>query len=227
FRFSRYTAIPLAAYLARRGMALGAGDHLTITNIRGERTFLTAADNARDSPEIVIGLDDERELYKLVVRYRALIERSWDDTHPTTPWMARPLGPFMHFPSEPSARLAPINYNHFALHPDGFEVTATDPFAALRSLPASAARLLFGNSAGCLTCHRFRGVGARSRHTHGVTGEPVGGTALALEDYDPAVMERFLFDQEDVAAMFDTAPFSFDETEASILLDVVTGQPQP
>src|SRR5262245_33563918 len=63
-----YKALPLGAYLASRSPdEIGRGDHLVITNLRGEQLYLTKDDITKYEPEIVIGLDGERNLHRIAL----------------------------------------------------------------------------------------------------------------------------------------------------------------
>jgi hypothetical protein len=52
----------------------------------------------------------------------------------------------------------------------------------------------------CMSCHQFRGVGARAGHIRASDGARVGGFALPLEEYPPEVWRRYCFEQAEVAA---------------------------
>ena len=223
----RYHAIPLHDYLQLRGDEIGNGTFLTITNIRGERTFLTRSEIERQRPVIVIGLDDERELFRLYQRYHPKREHSWEEPQTPIPWMIRPLGPFLYYPNAPDPRLEPATLAHYALQPEGFALSNEDPLGSARNVPAPVAEMLFGSTAGCLTCHRFRGVGARSHHTQATNGRPHGGYALSFEDYERGVMERFLFDQELVAKTIGVSPFAINRASATLLLETIDAETRP
>src|SRR5581483_3241393 len=161
YPLKQFHAIDLFAYLDARAAAVGRGDHLVVTNIRGGKSFWRRQDMERYRPVLVVGLDDERNLFRLTVFYRQLLEYSWEPSRP--PMMARPLGGFIYFLKEPPARQLPDAATMFALTPDSFQRLETDPLAALGALPAPVLDVMKYENA-CLSCHTFRGVGARAGH---------------------------------------------------------------
>jgi hypothetical protein len=86
----------------------GRGDYLITTNIRNEKQFWKRQQIEPYQPVIVIGLDDEKNLFQLGVFYRAHREYSWK-SGAQPPMMARPLGAFIHFLKEPPW---PYLWNH-------------------------------------------------------------------------------------------------------------------
>jgi len=217
----QYEALPLQDYLRARGAQIGSGPYLTITNIRGERIYLTQADVEQHQPVIVIGLDDEHELFRLYREYRTKREYSWRNEDPMPAWSVRPLGAFLYYPTAPPARLDLTNHVAYGLVPDGFALSEEDPLAPVRDVPAPVAQVFFGTTEGCLTCHALGGAGANSHHTNGVAAQPQGGYALALDSYDTEVMRRFLFDQQSVAKTIGVTPLMVDETTATLLMETV------
>jgi hypothetical protein len=215
-----YHAIPLPDYLRLRGEEIGSGTYLTITNIRGESVYLTLESVERERPVIVIGLDDERELFKLYFHYRLNREYSWQDPKGAMPWMTRPLGAFLYYPYAPAPGSGPTPRSHTALQPEGFVLSKEDPLAAVRDIPGPVAEILFGSRDGCLRCHSFRSSGAHSHHIRGSTGEPAGGFALPLESYEPEVMRRFLFDQASVARELGVIPNEMARSTAELLWQI-------
>lgn len=197
---------------------VGRGRHLVITNVRGEKQFWTREQIAPYEPVIVVGLDDERNLFRLGVFYRAHREYSWKDG-PQPPMMARPLGAFIHFMKEPPREIA-LQASHFALTEDSFRLVATDPLAALKDLRRDLHdTVTFRN--GCVYCHSLRGVGARSHHVTAETGAPHGGFALPLESYPPEVWKAFLFDQTAVARTIGASPNPVADGVRQPLYDLV------
>jgi hypothetical protein len=231
-----YKAIPLAAYLASRAEraeraeagdggpadpATGRGEHLIITNIRGEQLYLTRADLAQHEPVIVIGVDDERNLYRLFTWYRLKREYSWKPGEGASPpTMIRPTGPFLFFPRGAPQHLANTTVAPYGLTPSSFRFVEKDPLASVRHLPAALRESLIGRE-GCLKCHALRGEGARSHHVRALDGQPHGGFALPLEEYPPGVLHRFLFDQESVAEGFGVGPLAVAPPTAQAIEQLV------
>lgn len=213
-----YKAIPLDAYLASRPEAeVGTGEHLVITNMRGERLYLTRAELLERKPVLVIGLDDERNLYRLASAYQLKRAYSWRPETP--PAMIRPVGPFLFFPEG-----APPDLNDlaaFGLTPRSFRFVKDDPLAVVLGLSPELRDTLAGRD-GCLHCHSFRGAGARASHVRASDGKPDGGIALPLDQYTPDVLRRFLFEQEAVAASFGVDALPLPAPAATALYELVT-----
>src|SRR5713226_1050950 len=215
----RYYAIDLFSYLDSLPQEkVGRGDYLVITNIRNEKEFWQRRQVEPYQPVIVIGIDDEKNLFRLGIFYRALREYSWKPT-PEPPVMARPLGAFIHFLKEapPEWQRTP---SHDALTIDSFQLTETDPLASLGDIPKEIYEVMTHQN-GCVYCHSFRGTGSRSHHNQASDGAPHGGFALPLEEYPPEVWKAFLFNQEEVAAKIGTAANPIDEKVQQALYDLV------
>ena len=131
--------------------------------------------------------------------------------------MIRPLGAFLHFRTPPPAELGNKTTAIFGLGAASFHWIQNDPLAPLRSLTGGLREALIGQQ-GCLTCHQFRGVGARSHHALALDGKPYGAFALPLEDYPSDVLRRFLFEQDAVAKSFGAKPLPVEKTVAGQLL---------
>lgn len=214
-----YDTIDLGTYLGAHP-ELGTGDWVVITNARGEELVLSRAEIERRRPVIVVGIDDEKNLFRLLVTYNVYRTFSFRPETAPRPLLARPVGAFLHFAGPVSA--PPIaTFADFALTPSSFRVVANDPLSELRSLPKPLLRTLTAEQ-GCLQCHSMRGSGARSHHLRALDGQPAGGDALALEEYPRDVLQRFLFDQDEVAQVFGVAPIPVDREVANQMLDALT-----
>ena len=208
----RFHAIRLFDYLATLPAAkVGHGDYVIVTNVRNEKRFWRRETIAPYEPVIVIGLDDEKNLFRLGSFYRGLREYSWKEG-PMPPLMARPLGAFVHLMKEPPREIE-SEIRHYALTDDSFRLSATDPLAALRDVPRDVYETVTVRNA-CVYCHSWRGVGTRSHHVTAETGAAHGGMALPLESYPPAVWKAFLFDHDTVAAKIGVAPNAVDDPAA-------------
>lgn len=213
-----YDFIDLADYLGEHPQ-LGTGEWVTMTNLRGEQLVFSKGEIRKQRPVIVVGIDDERDLFRLLVTYN--VYRSYTFRPETEPrhLLARPVGNFLLFPSADGA--APVvTFANFALTPDSFRVVNTDPLAKARALPKPLVQTLTAEQ-GCLQCHSLRGSGARAHHLRAVDGASTGGEALALEEYPRDVLRRFLFEQDAVARIFGVAPIRVDKVAATQLLDEV------
>lgn len=220
---SRYQAIDLLDFVARRAQETGqSGDYLTVRNARGEEMVWRISELRPFEPKIVIGLDDERELFRQTGVYHTLRRYTWKDPEPV-PWvLARPLGAFVHFQVEPPPQLEPGRFARFALQPDAFSQSALDPLAPLRSLPEPQRELVI-DELRCVSCHQLRGVGAKAWHLRATDASPVGGFALPLEEYPPEVWRRYCFEQLDVAAELGASPVPLDD-RAGLLFQLVEAE---
>jgi len=221
----RFHAIGLFAYLdALPAARIGQGDYVVATNIRNEKRFWKRQEIEPYEPVIVVGLDDEKNLFKLTLFYRGQREYSWKDG-PAPPAMARPVGGFIHFMKAPPEEIESAG-RHFALTDDAFRRVATDPLAALADLPRDVHEAMtFRN--GCVYCHSWRGLGARSHHVTALTGAPHGGFALPLASYPPDVWRAFLFDQETVAQKLGIRPNPVSDAVRQSLFDLVSRARDP
>jgi hypothetical protein len=216
-----YEAIDLASWLAGRPESeIGKGEWLVVSNIRDEKTYLSRAELESYHPVIVVGMDDETNLYRITNYYRLKIAYSWKKGEEPMPTMVRPLGAFLHFRTTPPPHLRNKSFMPFGLTPKSFAWTGADPLASVREVPEPLKSTLIGEQ-GCLKCHSLRGTGARAHHVLASDGKPYGAFALPLEEYPPDVLRRFLFDQASVAKAFDVAPLQVDPATGRMLIDLV------
>jgi hypothetical protein len=193
-----YAAIDLDGYV-------GEGKWVVVTNARGEQLVFSRDEIRRKKTEIVIGLDDETNLFRLLVTYRVLDSYSWKPYGGPPPLLARPVGAFLYAPALDVRTMA-----SFALTPSSFRATNVDPLASARDLPADLIT--------CLECHSLAGAGARARHLRASDGKLDGAFALALEEYPREVLRRFLFEQDEVAKRFGVEPIRVEGGAARQLL---------
>ena len=214
-----YQAIDLFAYLdSLPPDKAGRGDYLTVTNFRNEKLFFDRRQIEPYKPVIVVGLDDEKNLFRLGVFYQALREYSWKGGA-KPPLMARPLGAFIHFLEEPPPELirqAP----YYGLTENSFQFVADDPLASLKDLPKEVYDAVTVRN-GCVYCHSFRGVGPQSNHITASNSRPHGGLALPLESYPENVWKEFMFNQEAVAKKIGASPNIVGEEARQALYDLV------
>ena len=189
-----------------------------MTNIRGEKQVWEREQIERFKPVIVIGVDEERNLFRFSSFYRMHHEYSWRPGG-ATPTLTLTLGAFIHFLENPPPELAAQSW-HFGLTDDSFRRSQSDPLKTVRAVPKDVEEALtFRN--GCVYCHSFRGVGAASHHVNAMTGKPQGGFALALESYPPEVWKTFMFDQETVAKKMGATPNLVRDSARQPLFDLV------
>jgi acetyl esterase/lipase len=214
-----YYAIDLFSYLESiPAEKVGRGDYLVISNFRNEKLFWDRREIAPYKPVIVIGLDDEKNLFRLGVFYRANREYTWKQG-PRPPLMARPLGGFIHFLEAPPPELT-RQAAYYGLTEDSFRFVNENPLAALKELPKPVYDALTVRN-GCVYCHSFRGIGSQSYHVAASDNRRHGGLALPLESYPENVWRAFMFDQENVAKKIGASPNIVDEEARQPLYDLV------
>jgi acetyl esterase/lipase len=196
----------------------GGGDYVLLKNIRDEAQVWHRDEIRPYKPVIVIGLDGEKNLFKLAMFYQMLREYSWRDG-PAPPYMALPLGAFIYFENAPPPNLRPQLW-HYSLTIEGIRAAAQDPYAKLRALPPDLLAVLTEGN-GCVFCHTVRDVGSRSHHVTGIDPKAHGGFALPLESYPPDVFGRFLFHQEEVAQRMGATPNRVDGPARDALLQLI------
>jgi hypothetical protein len=204
-RPARYHALDLFDWLARHEEQVGRGGYLVLTNARGEQGFFELEALRRYRPRIVIGADEERELFRLVDFYHTDRRTTWQQPEPERWILARPVGAFLHFAEPAPPEIDARAIGRFALTPESFALVPDDPLASLRALAPIEQRILT-EEFHCVSCHQFRGAGARAAHLRARDGAPVGVYGLPLEGYPPQVWRRYCFEQEAVAAEIGASP---------------------
>lgn len=217
-----FHAIDLGEYLdAQPPGKLGKGDYLVLTNVRGEKTFWKRQQIEPYRPVIVVGLDDERNLFRLTVFYQNKLEYSWK---PDTPYlMARSVGAFIHFLKPPPAELQPPTASMYALTTGSFRLFENNPLEIMANLPKDIYDVMYHRNA-CFSCHGFRGMDVRAGHVRARNGELTGGFAIALESYPSGVLRRFLFEQDKSAALMGVRPNAVIGPVARRLHDLVVAE---
>jgi hypothetical protein len=221
-----YDAIDLGEWL-RTHPELGSGRWVEVTNARGEKLVLARSEIDRVKPAIVIGIDDERNLFRMFVTYNVHRTYSWkEETEPSRPLMIRHVGGFLHVPASPAAgtpgdpalqQLSVPTLAEFALTAASFRVVDEDPLAVARRLPKPLAAALT-NEQGCLQCHALHGNGGRAHHLRAADGQVAEAHGLPFEEYPPDVLRRFLFEQDAVAKSFGVGPLHVSDTVANQLI---------
>ncbi len=230
-----YTAFELNSYPLREFHAIdlnkfldaqppdkaGKGDYLVLTNVRGEKTFWKRQQIEAYRPVIVVGLDDERNLFRLTVFYQNKLEYSWKADMPYM--MARSVGAFIYFLKPPPVELQPPTASMYALTIDSFRLSETNPLERMADLPKEIYDVMYHRNA-CFSCHSFRGTDVRAGHVRARNGELSGGFAIPLESYAPEVFRRFMFEQDKSAAMMGVRPNAVTGPAARRLHDLVAAE---
>ncbi len=215
-----YDAIDLASYL-RAHPELGSGEWVEMTNARGEKVVLRRSELDRKKPVIVIGIDDDRNLFRMFVTYNVHRSYSWKPETEPRPLMVRHIGAFLYLPDD--EKVSPFHVAtlaDMALTTASFRVTNVDPLAVARAVPKLLGATLT-NEQGCLQCHSLRGDGARAHHLRAADGQVAEAHGLPFEEYPRDVLRRFLFEQEAVSKSFGVSPLTVSEAVANQLLGVV------
>ena len=162
-------------------------------------------------PEIVVGVDDEPNMFRLNWFFRTKLMYSWRSERPNM--SARPLGPFLSFRKPVPDDLFPPADPILALHLGGIEFSNENPFAAISAYSDTVQRVITKDNQ-CIYCHQIEGMGGRAYHLDAMTAQPQGGYALPLGDYSEEVMRQFVFDQGATAAKFGFTPNAVDAAVA-------------
>lgn len=198
------------------------GDYIQLRNVLGEVQVWHRSQIEPYKPVLVVGLDEEKNLFRLQLFYQMKREYSWRDT-PAPPLMVLPLGAFVHFEVEPPTDLRAQLW-HYSLTLDGISRGAVDPLAGIRQHPAPLVSALTDKN-GCLFCHALRGIGSRSHHMRAADAQAHGGFALALEAYPSAVIDRFLDHQDEAAAGMGATPNHVDPAVRESLRALIKHKP--
>jgi acetyl esterase/lipase len=219
-----FHAIPLARFLdSQPREKIGEGDYLVLTNARREKVYWRLSEIAPYEPVIVIGLDDERNLFRLSTFYRNKLAYSWKDEKPAL--SVRSLGGFIYFLKPPPPGLVSSTTAMYSLTAESFRRTRQDPLAAMADLPRDVRDAIYFRNA-CLSCHSFRGTEVRSGHVRARDGEQQGGFALSLESYPPEAWRQFMFDNQKSAAAVGVRPNPVAGPAAQKLHDIVVKERQ-
>jgi arylformamidase len=214
-----FHALPLPRFLESQPREkIGDGDYLVLTNARREKVFWRLSEIARYEPVIVIGLDDERNLFRLNSFYRNKRAYSWTEEKPAM--SVRSLGAFIYFLKPPPPGLVSSTTAMYSLTVDSFRLARQDPLAAMADLPKDVHDAVYFRNA-CLSCHSFRGTDVRSGHVRARDGELQGGFARPLESYPAEAWRQFMFDNHKSAAAVGVRPNPVAGPAAAKLFDIV------
>jgi len=196
------------------------GKYLITKNIRDERLYLDLEKLRPYQPVVVVGLDDEQNLFRLAVFYQTRREYSWLADQQARPLSVRPLGAFLYFLKPPPVDFIPRHLSFYSLTGDSFTRVEQDPLAWLWKLP-KVLHPVFTNKNGCVSCHAYHGMTANSHHTDAFTLKAHGGFALPLTSYPDEVWREFVFNQKAVAAQIGVVPNSMRNEVKQPLFDLI------
>ncbi len=192
-----YHAIPVAELIKTLS---GKGQWLRTVNTRNESYYWPLQELIQLDAAIVVGIDDEQNLFRFGVPYRTKREHSWVDHTESRPSVYRGLGGMLYLRKALPAHLALRFTADMSLTADSFSLVEDSPLQAFPNLPDMLKPVLTYTN-GCLSCHTLRGVGSLAHHNRIEDGAKQGGLGLPLEDYPPEVWKRFVFQQALAASM--------------------------
>lgn len=212
-----YRAFDLIAY--RDAVAPGE-TFVTLKSRLGQFLSFDLDQYAAYSPQIVVSIDDESNLFQFSWYYWNKLMYSWDSKTPNI--SAKPLGPFLVFtkPVPDNMKLPPRPRTVLQLK--GITFSESDPIGAIDDY-SDAVRSIITTKNECIYCHSIGRIGGRAFHLNAYTAQPQGGVAAALEEYSEEVMHNFLFDQEAVAAKLGLSPNPVDAKDAQEFYEWVSG----
>jgi len=177
--------------------------YVTLRNIREQVMFLDLEEYGPYEPVIIVGIDDETNLYKMAWFYRTKAKYSW---LPDTPELsARLLGPFVYFRNPIPEEMQFPMLLRSAISLDGITFSEEDPLVSIKDYPEEIQQIITTDNK-CIYCHQIGGIGGRYHHTEAATAEPQGGIAIPLEAYPDFVMDSFLYDQVATAEKIGMTP---------------------
>ncbi len=215
WRMEKYLSFDLMAY--RDEQAPGAR-YVTLRNRRGQVYYLDLETYGAYEPVIVVGIDDETNMFRMNWFYRTKKMYSWKPDVQNI--SVRPLGPLLFFRKEeemPADLSIPLLLRS-ALTLEGIAFSQTDPLAPLAAYPVSVQNVITKENK-CIFCHRIGALGARYHHLDARTALPQGGFALPLIEYSDEVMNAFLYDQVNTANKIGMTPNPLEKSVADTFYD--------
>lgn len=207
---------PMATYdsfdlLAYRDRTAPGARYVILRNRMGMVFVLDLEVFGAYKPEIVVGIDDEPNMFRVSWFYRTNRMFSWLSERQNT--SVRPLGPFLSFRKPlPDDLILPI-YPLHVLYLGGIEFSNENPFEAISAYSDTVRRVITKDNK-CIYCHQIEGMGGTAYHLDAMTAWPQGGYALPLADYSEEVMRQFVFDQEVAAAKVGVTPNAIEPAVA-------------
>ncbi len=192
------------------------GRFVTFSNLNGHKFFLDLNKYGEYLPELVIGIDDEKNLYRLTSFYRTKRYYSWEEGGPDKDMLySQSLGAFIHFqkPLPRDEELPYLQYSSILF--DSIEFTDQDPYAHIQGLSNRAFKVVTLN---CLPCHSVEGVGGAAHHLDFKQVQPQPGYAKPLLSYSRPVLENFFYNQTDTAKLIGVNPNYVDRDVGTELI---------
>ena len=193
WKFDNYLAFDLLKF---RDRTLPGARYVTLANRRGQQYFMDLEQYETFEPVIIVGVDDEPNMYRFVWFYKTKKMYTWkDDVQEIS---ARTLGPMLHFRKPVPNELNIPLLLRSALSLEGITFSHVDPLAEIASYSDTIQQIITKENK-CIYCHPIGTQTARAYHLNALTAEPQGGFGLPFGEYPDHVMSAFLFDQANVA----------------------------
>ncbi|MCZ6644163.1 MAG: hypothetical protein O7F71_21520, partial [Gammaproteobacteria bacterium] len=193
WKFDNYLAFDLLKF---RDRTAPDARYLTLANRRGQQYYLDLDRYAAYEPVIIVGVDDEPNMYRFVWFYRTHKMYTWEEDVPEI--SARSLGPVLHFRKRVPDDLTIPLLLRSALSLDGITFSHDNPLAEIAAYSDTIRKVITSENK-CVYCHPIGTKTARAYHLNALSGKPQGGYGLPLSEYPDHVMRAFLFDQKKVA----------------------------
>lgn len=215
FTFTTYQGFDLLGY---RDRVNPSARYATLENLRGQVIYLDLEKYAPYEPQIVLGVDDSRNMYEHVYFYKTKKMYSWKpDVQKLAP---RLLGPTLHFANAkdmPASLGMPLPLRS-ALTLDGIKFSEEDPLYQISSHPETVQEVITSGNE-CIHCHQIGDIGGHAKHFEAMTMKPQGGFALPLTDYSEEVMRTFVYEQEKSAKAIGLSPNPITEEAQEAFYD--------
>ena len=198
--------------------------YLVLNNHVGQQAVLDLEQYKPYSPRLVVGLDHERNLFRINWFYKTKRAYSWKPSEKPLKIAVKPLGAFLIFDKAlPPELVLPFSVRS-KLSFESFSFQDKDPWAAARTADPLVLKTITQTNH-CLNCHQLDGMGGRNHHIEAESGKPQGGYALPLRSYPRAVLQRFFFHQDEVAALIGVSPNHVPRAQANALFELLTETP--
>ena len=192
------------------------GRYVTFSNRKGHKFYLDLERYGQFIPELVVALDDEKNLYRLTSFYKTKRYYSWEEGGPDSDTLySQSLGAFIHFQkSLPYADELPyLQYSSILFESISF--TNENPYRDITGLSNDAFKVVTLN---CLPCHSFHDVGGAAYHLDSKTMQKQPGFAKPLLSYSQSILENFFYNQTETAKLIGVNPNYVDAEVASELM---------
>lgn len=180
------------------------GRYASFSNRKGHKFYLDLEKFSAYGPEFVIGIDDEKNLYRLTSFYKTKRFYSWKEGGPENDMLySQSLGAFIHFQS-PLPRDEELPYLQYSsILFESISFTDNDPYQKITKLSDNAFNVVTLN---CLPCHSIEDVGGAAHHLDFRTVQAQPGFAQPLLSYPRDVLNNFFFNQTETAKLIGVNP---------------------